>query len=145
MPFLLVAAVAYLARHPFLMPIVFYSLRRSGETGGMGVLLDASHFLLYMACSIPALAVLMAWNHRLPAGGSRARWVWARGRWFLLASALLDLAVRILLTANLLKGLALLQLLLDVYVVVYIFVSARVRDVFADFPAPEEPTQENKS
>lgn len=144
-PFLLAVAMVYLARHPLLMPLIFYSLRKTGETGGMNALLDASHFLPYLACSIPALAVLLAWNHRQPAGGARVRWIWARGQWFLLLSALFDMAARLYLTENLFKGLALAQVLLDGYVILYIFISARVRCVFADFPEPEETTQEGKS
>jgi len=144
-PFLLAVAMVYLARHPLLMPLVYYSLKKTGETGSMNVLLDASHFLLYFACSLPALVVLMAWNYRLPTGGTRVRWIWARGQWFLLLSALFDMAARFYLTENLFKGLALAQLLLDGYVILYIFISARVRDAFADFPAQEATTQEGKS
>jgi hypothetical protein len=137
-PFLLILAMVYLARHP-LVPLAVFAA--GGKNGPMSYLLDASHLLLYISCSIPALAVLLAWNHRLPAGRAVVRWIWARGQWLLLLAALSDMAVRLYLTENLLKGLAIAQLLLDGYVIFYIFISVRVRDVFAEFPAPEEPTQ----
>jgi Protein of unknown function (DUF2919) len=91
-----------------------------------------------------AVVVLAALPLRSPSRGRVVRWVWARGRAFLALSAILDLALpwansflrdqplaEQTLGAVLVEG-------FDLYFLVFIITSRRVRDVFSSFPAPQD-------
>ena len=132
-------ALIYLARHIFL-PIIVFALARKSQSGDLFYLLGGTHANLYMLVSLPALMVLVIWGRRGPASPELMRWAWRRGRRFIALSALLDLGLRLTLTANLFKGLAIAQCLLDFYILVYLRISPRVRQVFEDFPEPPQTT-----
>ena len=81
---------------------------------------------------------------RRPAGSQLTRYIWAHGRVFLALSALADLALAAQsMTQEFTPGslsslLLVLRAFLDVYFLIFILASRRVRDVFADFPARAE-------
>ena len=78
---------------------------------------------------------------RSPASGRWVRWIFAHGRILLAVSALLDvvLALAGVSLENVESGdqrtaLVLLGAAFDIYFLVYLLFSKRVRDVFSDFP-----------
>jgi hypothetical protein len=89
-----------------------------------------------------ALIVLLAYFRRTPSASRFWRRLWSFGRIMLAAAAVFDLGVslyrflQITDTDMLRSELLLLACTLDAYIVVYLFRSRRVRDVFRDFPAP---------
>lgn len=91
-----------------------------------------------------ALMVLMAFLRRRPSGSQLTRYIWAHGRVILALSALADLALAAqsmsqeFTTSSMSSLLLVLRAFLDVYFLIFIFASRRVRDVFADFPARAE-------
>lgn len=105
---------------------------------GLGTLLPSSL----------AFLVLFALAMRSPSGVRAARWIWRRGRLLLAAAAILDLALAVAAATTGPSGRGggieaigewqLVGALFDLYFLVYILASRRVRDVFADFPAPAE-------
>ena len=132
-PFILALSIFYLSRH-VIVPLIVFSIERKTQSEDMFYLLSGSNTLIYLPCGLAALVVALCWARRTPKAGTMVRRLWGRGRLWLLASALLDIGIRIATTTNLLKGFTLALLLLDIYVVLYLFISVRVRDVFADFP-----------
>jgi hypothetical protein len=89
-----------------------------------------------------ALVVIGAWCRRTPSATRVPRWIWAHGRTFLAAAAILDLVLANWapfqqgydvgqLTLPRLIGAA-----LDAYFLAYVLAAQRVRDVFAQFPVP---------
>jgi len=90
--------------------------------------------------AIPVLYVLIS---RGPSSTKLVRWIWAHGRSILAVAAILDCAIAVVgsgLIGGDIAELAVGQLiaaLFDIYFVVYILATPRVRDAFAAFPPPE--------
>ena len=135
-PFALAVSIFYLARN-LIVPFTVFAIARKTQSEDMFYLLSDANSLIYLLCSLPALVIAVCWSRRTPKGGIWVRWLWSQGRGWLTASALLDLSLRIATTTNFFKGFTLAACLLDIYIVVYLFMSVRVRDVFEDFPEAE--------
>jgi hypothetical protein len=95
--------------------------------------------------SVIAALVLYAMFRRVPTAAKPVRWVWTHGRSFLAASAILDIVL--LLIAPIRDGgiddrslFSLFAAGVDVYFLVYLISARRVRQVFAEFPAPLDST-----
>lgn len=92
--------------------------------------------------SLVAAPVLYALFARGPSSTKLVRWIWAHGRSMLVLAAALDCALSVIGSrllggdvADLAPG-PLVVALFDVYFLVYILATPRVRDAFADFPPP---------
>ena len=142
-PALLWLAAVYLSRA---MVLIFASDVASVARAGAGVvaMLRSAVSVYALIPSLIAAPVLYALVSRAPSSRKLVRWIWARGRMILIVAAILDCAVSLAAsgiaggeTADLNAGL-LLAAVFDVYFLVYIVATRRVRDVFADFP-PFEP------
>lgn len=95
--------------------------------------------------SIPALLVMIAAVKRyLPTAsevGRLMRWSWRNGRWLVLFTILLETVIvpwYVFAGIKKLDVTILLVLYLDVIVVIFLLKSQRVRDVFAEFPHPDD-------
>jgi len=93
--------------------------------------------------SMIAAPVLFALISRAPSSRQLVRSIWAHGRGILIVAAILDCAASVAASgivggdsADLSAGF-LVASAFDVYFLVYILATRRVRDVFADFPSPE--------
>lgn len=102
--------------------------------GSVGVGLLVSSFI--------AAPVLYTLCRRAPTSTKPARWIWAHGRIILALAAVVDCIASILGSgifqgdpANLLAG-SLVAALFDLYFLVYVLATRRVRDTFAHFPSP---------
>jgi hypothetical protein len=94
--------------------------------------------------SLIAICFLYALCRRVPGASKPVRWIWARGRILLAASAGMDLALSLIsmIRHGEIDDQALMSLLAaaaDAYFLLYILVARRVRDTFSEFPAPLEP------
>lgn len=91
--------------------------------------------LLY-SC-IPALLVIISMARRLPKTGPFLRWIWHRGRLLLLSSLGLEIGFILLYVALGIKKfneVSLMFIYIDVVIIVYLFKSERIHDVFTEFP-----------
>jgi len=104
--------------------------------------------LIALPAALPACLVLVALVSRSPARGPIVRWIWANGRLLLGLAAILDLAIpgALLLLGNneaeqqQTLGRALSEGF-DLYFLLFIACSRRLRDVFRSYPAPLPPAQ----
>jgi hypothetical protein len=144
-PLLLWIAVVYLSR-AITLPVL---VKLSALGGGSADTTEFMRGLFSASTLLPsgvAAIVLYPLLRRSPSASERARWIWARGRLLLGTAAVLDFVL------SLTGGLAwhgelanpspatLLTEAFDLYFLAYILASRRVRDTFADFPAPLEVT-----
>lgn len=94
---------------------------------------------MLLLASLPAIIVIVAAFRRVPSAGAVARKIWRNGRWILIAAVILDLMIVWMISPRQPHAISTLQVafvILDVYALIYLFRSSRVRDTFADFPAP---------
>lgn len=134
-PPMLWLAMVYLVRHPVLIALTF--LPTSGDT------LDYLRTLVEpvrLLADLPALAVLVAAMRRGPKAGDWVRAIWAKGRWLLAISAILDatLGIRGLIAAGpsqgMLTGQAIMvSVVLDLWICLWLARSHLLRDLFRDF------------
>jgi hypothetical protein len=94
--------------------------------------------------SVIAALVLYALVFRAPSSTRFIRWIWGHGRSILALAAILDCAALIVGSgmiggdvSDLAAG-PLVATLFDIYFLIYILATRRVRDVFASFPPPPE-------
>jgi hypothetical protein len=137
-PAVLVAVIIYLCRS-FVMLTIYMLASVKGATGDMGVLLQGGDHPSSLAITaLPALLVLIALIRRSPNGGRIPRSIWKRGRALLATSALLEIGTAVFFLSTLTAGetpsLAVAFLFLDVYILLYLLLSTRVKDTFSDFP-----------
>jgi hypothetical protein len=142
-PLMLWLVILYLARAillPFVSGVSSFGGARDGTSLTQG--------LFGVEDSLPAalaLTVFLALLRRTPSASQLWRSIWSFGRPLLAAAAVADLAISLyrflqITDANALRTeWLLLACLADGYVLVYLFRSRRVRDVFNDFPAPDRP------
>ncbi len=138
----MVLVMAFAIRHILLVFLGYFpGMSGNADTHFITGLLSPT----LMAADFPALLVLLAWRFRLPEAGKTWRLIWRHGRVILLAT----LGVQLLLLANTRWGRQLLEVpqsetsslvvlyaLLQVYVLIFVLMSKRLRGVFLDFPVP---------
>ncbi len=136
--------VLFLSRH--VIGFVLVSMSGSGLGGrGGGVGKDAIELgsvmsliePIYMIADIPALMLLYALGARLPKSGTVIRWVWGGGRWLMLASVAIYLALFVLtrgVNVEILGRAAWASLAFNTLLVSYVLGSNYMKDLFGQFP-----------
>jgi len=149
-PALLWLAVLYLSRALLLLVIYIVSSISMSHANPQAVdMLRGTVSIYALIPSLVAAPVLCALLTRGPSSPTLVRWIWSNGRTILSLAAILDCMVSIGSSGiiggdvvNLSPGLLVLALF-DVYFLVYILGTRRVRDAFADFP-PHEPARRRR-
>lgn len=142
---LLWLVIAFLAR-AYVVTLVSFT-RRAGSRMELIDLVYSHRATLALAAlaALPAVACVYAYVRRRPGAHPRDRALWHAGRWLLLASALVNLAVVAMPVAQHLaqvEGWRLLEMLVSAWVLIYLAISRRVRQTFAEYPeeaTPERP------
>jgi len=140
-PALLWLAVLYLSR-TFLLLVIYVVSSVSRISPDALATLRGTVSIYAFVPALVAAPVLVALLRRAPSATSLVRWFWAHGRTILILAAILDCAVSVggagLGDGDVtnLSPVSLLAALFDIYFLVYILATRRVRDTFADFPAP---------
>lgn len=139
-PLLLWIAVFYLSR-AVTLPVLMAIGHFAGVDSRAITAFRAYWSLDSLLPSLIAGVVLFTLFRRVPAASEAVRWIWARGRMFLAVSAVLDIVLLVIAVIRLgeIDSSSLLSLgaaMGDAYFLVYILAARRVRDTFADFPAP---------
>lgn len=142
-PALLWLAVLYLSRALVLLLIyVVSSLTLARVSPQALATLRGTVSIYAFGPSLVAAPVLYALLCRGPCSTRPVRWFWSHGRTILTLAAILDCAVSIGDSGIIGAGVAslnpgpLLAAAFDIYFLVYILATRRVRDAFADFPLP---------
>ena len=137
-PLLLWIAVLFLSR-AISLPFVLGLGKFAGVSPDATAVL---HRLISLETVLPsalAAAVLVAMCRRDPKASSPVRWIWAHGRSFLAAAAVIDCA----LSAYTLTGIdstdvqplsLVITAAIDLFLLLYVLLARRVRDTFATFP-----------
>lgn len=132
-PLTLVLVNLYLLKHffIFILPIISqipWLVKFAHENFNLSLLLS----------SLPAVLVMVGMSRRLPKTRSPIiRWLWRQGRWLFLLNLVLEISLIILYVALEIKKFneaSLIFLYTDVVLIIFLFRSARVRDIFAEFP-----------
>ena len=132
--------IVYLCRHVVLLLLGATSSFATFTYGQMG----ASYAVLYsnpwfLLASAPALPVLAAGLRRAPSAPSFIRLIWQAGTMLLSLAAVLDMAILGILlvtTSAQLEVIHLSQTMLTAVCLLVLMRSKRIRDTFAEFPAP---------
>jgi len=148
-PALLWLAAAYLSRAVVLIVGAdVASVTRLGAN--VATMLRGAVSIYALVPSVIAAPVLFALLARSPTSPKPVRWAWARGRAILAIAAILDCAAA--LAASGIINLDVVELnagflvtaAFDIYFLVYILATRRVRDVFASFPPRPDPAPRRK-
>ena len=139
-PLLLWIAIVYLSRAISLpLAAALCSLAGVGADT-VSLLRDLWSADAVLSSSIAA-AVFYALCRRVPSASEAVRWIWRHGRMLLAIAALLDVCLSLMTPIR--QGAGSHQALLfvvgagiDVYFLLYVLLARRVRDTFAEFPAP---------
>lgn len=137
-PILLWLVICYLSRHLLLLMMSGLSTFMLSRSGNGAV--DFAGFNsspMFLLASLPALVVLATALRRAPQSGHLLRRIWQHARKLLIAAAFIDLILLSISSAwhwLMFNEWIILGLLLDIYILIYLGRSARVRDTFADFP-----------
>jgi hypothetical protein len=139
-PLLLWLSALFLSR-AISIPLVIGIGSLGGGTANANELVHGLFSISTLAPSCIAFPLLCALALRSPSSGQAVRWIFSHGRVLLAAAAILDgalassgLSIERVENADEQVGAALLGVFIDVYVCLYVLISKRVRDVFADFP-----------
>ncbi|HUN71586.1 MAG TPA: DUF2919 family protein [Steroidobacteraceae bacterium] len=148
-PALLWLAAAYLSRAVVLIVGAdIASVTRLGAN--VATLLRGAVSIYALVPSVIAAPVLFALVARAPGSPKPVRWVYAQGRTILAVAAVLDCAAALAASgiANLdvveLSAGFLVTAVFDIYFLVYILATRRVRDAFASFPPRPDPAPKRK-
>lgn len=138
-PGLLWLAVIYLSRAFILL--VTYDVAPFANVRPEAVAMLRGTVSIYtLVASAVAAPVLYALIRRSPSSTTPVRWIWSHGRTFLALAGIFDCAVSVVASGVIggdvvdLQPLPLLAAAFDIYFLVYILATRRVRDSFADFP-----------
>ena len=143
-PLTLWLAMAYSVRHLLLVALGAVSAFSSRRGGGV----DADYHTLFshelmLLATIPGALVIVAAMRRVGSAGAFPRLLWSKGVVLLGASALVDLSLVAWLSAVVppvpFSTLSLMWVIFDIYLLLYLYRSPRVRDTFADFPEKRGP------
>ena len=140
-PALLWLAVLYLSR-AFVLLVIYDLSSLSGVSPDTVAMLRGAVGIYALVAALVAAPVLYAFLCRSPSSTKLVRWFWSHGQAILVLAAILDCGASIAGSgmiggdvANLKAG-PLMAALFDIYFLVYILATRRVRDAFADFPSP---------
>ena len=127
----------YLSRYVLIIGLgaisSFISTRRGLDLSGLSILYSSPDFLLAI---MPALLVIAANIKRRPEGNELVRITWRYGRALLTSAIVVDLCLLYSHWPQRVHQVSLLYVmgpLIDIYLLVYLYSSTRVRDTFADF------------
>jgi Protein of unknown function (DUF2919) len=129
----------FLSRH-VLATVILGAAHGSGKGGGQIIADTHLGGLIqpwFLIADIPALLLLIAASNRVEKAGKAVRWVWAKGQFFILASVSIYFLLFGLLvfTENFRPAfIDFLLVLLNLFILYYIFKDKYVKDMFADFP-----------
>jgi len=139
-PLLLWISTLFLSR-AISLPLVIGIGSLGGGSANANELIHGLFSVATLAPSSIAFPVLCALALRSPSSGRAVRWIFGHGRLLLAAAAMVDTALALssvsierVANADEQLGAVLLAIVFDVYVCLYVLISKRVRDVFADFP-----------
>jgi hypothetical protein len=143
-PALLWLAALYLSR-AFVLLLASNLVAVFRMDPGIAVLLRSAVSVYSLLPSLVAALVLYALVFRSPSSGKFIRWMWAHGRSILVVAAVLDCGALIVGSSitgggdvgDVAAG-PLVAAMFDIYFLIYILATRRVRDVFASFPPPPE-------
>lgn len=131
--------ILFLSRHVLVLMFIGFAKGRSGagpSDPAVAALIDP----LFFVSDVPALVLLFITGARLPSGGNGARTLWRNGRYLMSASCLLYLALlfwqqgsQILQSHPLTWAL----IAVNVFVLVVVWRSAYLKDMFDQFPEPD--------
>lgn len=142
-PALLWGILLLQTRHWWSLLFIGASLRHAPQTASL--LGDLAW--IDLALEVPTLLLLLALAHRLPEGGHKMRWFWHHGREILSLSALLHLAWTSFILYHspiwspLPERAMFAAALLDLLILMRLWRSGLIRQVFAEFPAPPDSNQ----
>ena len=137
--------ILFLSRHVIGFILVSMSGRGGGRVGVGKEAIDLGGVMsliepIYMIADIPALVLLYALGARLPKSGAAVRRVWDAGRWLILASITIYLALFALtrgIDAETFGPATWASLALSALVVTYVIGSKFLKDLFGQFPAAD--------
>ena len=140
-PLMLWVVLLYLAR-AFVIPFIS-GVSSMGGSGDASAATRGYFSVEDFVSSALALIVLVTYFRRTPTASELWRRLWGYGRIILAAAAVVDLGVSAFRFSQVAGSeqwhaqLLLLACCVDAYILVYLFRSRRVRDVFNDFPSPQ--------
>lgn len=146
-PALLWLAALYLSR-AFVLLLASNLASVSRMDPGISATLRSAISVYSLLPSLIAALVLYALVFRAPSSTRLIRWIWAHGRAILAVAAILDcaaLSVGSGIIGGDISDVAagpVVAAMFDIYFLVYLLATRRVRDVFADFPPPPEPARQ---
>ena len=136
-PLLLWIAVLYLCR-AITLPIAVGVSHFAGVNADALSALKSFWSVYTLLPSLPAASILIVLFRRVPTASKLVRWIWARGKRFLVLAAVLDLGLSLI---SLIKSgdvdnqlPSIVTALIDVYFLFYIALAQRCTDTFAEFP-----------
>jgi len=140
-PLLLWLSAVFLSR-AISIPFVIGIGSLGGGSANVNELVHGLFSLSTLAPSCIAFPVLCALALRSPSSGRAVRWIYSHGHLLLATAAILDgalalsaLSLERVESADEQAAGVLVRIVCDAYVCLYVLISKRVRDVFADFPA----------
>ncbi len=137
--------ILFLSRHVIGFILVSMSGRGGGRVGVEKEAIDLGGVMsliepIYMIADVPALVLLYALGARLPKSGAVVRWLWDAGRWLILASVAIYLALFVLkrgFDVETFGPATWVSLALSAVVVTYALGSKFLKDLFGQFPAAD--------
>lgn len=134
---LMVATMVFLCRG-WLLLLVMAASAMAGISIELSDISPTDHVWSGLIAGVPAALVLYCVWARRPDARGWVRSVWRNGRLLLAVSALLHVALTVASEGTRalrsISPLAVTVLLVDLWIVTYVVLSARVKDTFSDFP-----------
>jgi hypothetical protein len=130
--------MAYLLM-PYAVTIMSVVKKRGGRMELINLVYpDRTHYVISAAVSVVVFGLVYAWARRSPLAPPHVRWLWHRGRGFLLAALVVNVVVMFVpfLYQDYyeITRIVILNLVVTGLMFFYLLTSERVRDTFADYP-----------